>query len=154
MNKDSVGLNWKNNDGKCSSKVVSLYSSLNFPVNAIVEDCNTQPPLKPAASSAALIDPHWSSLTSCSTFQPMHARPSAIGKEPETEENFCRPGGVTSPHFSWPPARHTGRSQELEWTQSDEEERTDGQMDPQQNGSSTTESQQTQRNTTIMVTTL
>jgi len=84
----------------------------------------------------------------------MHARPSAIGKEPETEENFCRPGGVTSPHFSWPPARHTGRSQELEWTQSDEEERTDGQMDPQQNGSSTTESQQTQRNTTIMVTTL
>ncbi|KTG35903.1 hypothetical protein cypCar_00040807 [Cyprinus carpio] len=56
----------------------------------------------------------------------MHARPSAIGKEPETEENFCRPGGVTSPHFSWPPARHRGRSQEVEWTRSDEEERLDG----------------------------
>lgn len=84
----------------------------------------TRSPLKPAASSsAALIDPHWSSLTSCSTFQPMHARPSATGKKPETEENFCRPGGVTSPHFSWPPARHTGRSQEVEWTPSDEEER-------------------------------
>lgn len=48
---------------------------------------------------------------------PANVRAPAIGKEPETEENFCRPGGVTSPHFSWPRARQTGRSQEAEWTQ-------------------------------------
>lgn len=47
---------------------------------------------------------------------PANVRAPAIGKEPETEENFCRPGGVTSPHFSWPRARQTGRSQEAEWT--------------------------------------
>lgn len=47
---------------------------------------------------------------------PANVRAPVIGKEPETEENFCRPGGVTSPHFSWPRARQTGRSQEAEWT--------------------------------------
>ncbi|KAG7324478.1 hypothetical protein KOW79_012494 [Hemibagrus wyckioides] len=42
-----------------------------------------------------------------------------LGKEPETEGKiFCRPGGVASPRFGWPPAKRTGRSQEVEWTKS------------------------------------
>lgn len=34
---------------------MSLYSRLNFPGNAIVEDCNTQPPSNPQPAA-----PHWS----------------------------------------------------------------------------------------------
>ncbi|KAF4081043.1 hypothetical protein AMELA_G00156970 [Ameiurus melas] len=42
-----------------------------------------------------------------------------LGKEPETEGKiFCRPGGVASPRFGWPPAKRTGRSEEVEWTKS------------------------------------
>ncbi|KAL0176293.1 hypothetical protein M9458_028623, partial [Cirrhinus mrigala] len=47
----------------------------------------------------------------------------ANARAPVCDWEGARNGGKFLPPWRWPPARHTGRSQEVEWTRSDEEER-------------------------------
>ena len=67
-----------------------------------------------ASTAQARSIPHWLSLTSCSTFQPMSA--ALRSGRRAMRENLCRPGGVISTHFDWPPARQTGHWEEVDWT--------------------------------------
>lgn len=136
---------------------MSLYSSLNFPVNAIVEDCNTQPPQTRSqqqrrADRSALIVPDellhfpanarspvcdWEEARNGGKFLPpwrCHF-PTLQLAACQTHRTLTR-GGVDS--------KRRGGASASDWT--------DGQMDPQHNGSSVPEKVIKQRNTTTVVT--